>query len=147
VSDRRSRYEEELIRIMDEITESVLEETDTEILEEVKQQGQDPSQAAQHIRDLLRQAVKSHRQRKLMQAKEKYRRAVISMKDKVYNLPKTAEERLRLLAALFHAQPDLQALLTTQHRELKTLTDDDIVSCLRQLQELGVLTDRDESEE
>lgn len=147
MSDQRTRSKDELVRIMDAVAESALKETDADIFEEVRQQGQDPKQAAEQVRTLLRQAVKSHRQRKLVEAKEQYQRAVTAMKEKVYSLPKTAKERLQLLSATFQTRPELQSLLTAQHRELKSLTDDDVVSYLQQLQELGVLPPHEESEE
>ena len=147
MSDQRTPSEDELIRIMDAVADSALKETDAEILEEIRQQGQNPKQAAEQVRTILRQAVKSHRQRKLAEAKEQHQLAVAAMKEKVYSLPKTAKERLQLLSATFQIRPELQSLLTAQHRELKSLTDDDIVSYLQQLQELGVLPPHEESEE
>ncbi len=147
MSDQRTRPEDELVRIMDAVAESALKESDAEILEEVRQQGQDPKQAAEQVRNILRQAVKSYRQHKLIEAREQYQRSVAAMKERVYSLPRTAKERLQLLSATFQIRPELQSLLTAQHRELKSLTDEDVVSYLQQLQELGVLTPYEESKE
>ena len=147
MSDQRTRPEDELVRIMDAVAESALKESDAEIFEEVRQQGQDPKQAAEQVRNILRQSVKSYRQHKLIEAREQYQRSVAAMKERVYSLPKTAKERLQLLSATFQTRPELQSLLTAQHRELKSLTDEDVVSYLQQLQELGVLHPYEESEE
>ena len=60
-------------------------------------------------------------------------------KPRGYDLPATPEARFALLVAAVRGKPWLSDMLTVEHRDLRGLPDDDVVSYLRQLAELGVL--------
>ncbi len=133
-------YEDELRAIMDALAESVAELSDEEILAETRAEGQDPNLAAEHVRQVLRTAAKVYQQRLLREARAQYERRVAAMREGKYSLPDSPEERRRLLADVFDRKPDIRSgLLTAQHREFSSLTDADVESYLKQLQELGVL--------
>src|SRR5206468_59918 len=65
-------------------------------------------------------------------------REVSRMRNEKYQLPGSPEARRALLARLFETYPQMEnAFLTVQHRDFKALSDGDVESFLRQLQELG----------
>lgn len=121
------------------LAESVLLASDEQIFQEVKQAGQDPSMSANRVRSLLRQAVKSHRQKPLQDALLEYHRQVGLFQKQTYQLPESAQAKRELLASVFQRFPQMQnTFLTIQHREFKAMSDEDIESCLKQLNLLGV---------
>lgn len=61
-------YEEELEAIMFALAESVAEASDEEILEETRSQGEDPTEAVGRVRNVLLNAAKAYRQRRLREA-------------------------------------------------------------------------------
>lgn len=51
-------YEQELINIYNGLAESVLEISDEDIEAEIREEGRDPAAVANHVREVMRQAVK-----------------------------------------------------------------------------------------
>lgn len=139
MSSRESDAELELVRVIDGIAESLLTASDEEILEEARQAGEDPEAIAREQRSLLLSIVRKHRKEKLAKARRDYEEQTSRMRDQTYDLPGTAEARLDLLIAALNSQPGLEAALTLQHREFRKISDEDVQSYLRQLDELGVL--------
>ncbi len=136
----KNRYDEQLANIMCGLADSVLELSDEQILSEIREEGIDPAIEAARIRNVLRQASKAHRQKKLREAKHTYEQRIAEMRTRQYDLPASAAERRDLLAAVFAARPNIQsAMLTTQHRDFRELSDADVETFLKQLKELGVL--------
>jgi hypothetical protein len=136
----KSNYEEQLANIMSRLADSVLDLSDEEIFTEARERGMDPDVEAERVRNVLRQASKAHRQKKLQEAKRAYERQVAGMRTRRYDLPASPMERRELLAAVFAAKPDIQsAMLTAQHRDFRELSDTDVETFLKQLKELGVL--------
>lgn len=54
-------YVEDLQAILDALAESVVEESDDQLLAEVKESGQDPTALLAHVKGVLCQAVKQTR--------------------------------------------------------------------------------------
>jgi hypothetical protein len=133
-------YEREREAIFEALAESVAEASDAEILAEVTESNEDPKRAAERIRSVLNTAMKAYEQRRLREAQMAYERRVALLREKHYSLPGTPEARRSLFAEIMRWQPDLgAALLTVQHREVTDLTDADIETALKQLDELGVI--------
>jgi hypothetical protein len=148
VSNKLQNYEKELQAIMYALAESVAEASDEDILTETQEDGENPESAAERVRNVLLGAVKDFRQRRLVEAQRQYELHIAAIQERTYNLPATAEERRKLLDLVFAQQPAMRsALLTAQHRDFTSLTDTDVESCLKQLQELGLLDELSESEE
>ncbi len=140
--DRSSRHETALSGLMNGMAEAVLSQSDEELLAETVSEGEDPSLAAASVRDILRTASKTYRQRHLRAAAVEYQKRSASLKRGWIDLPEAAGDRRTLLASVFARNPQMQsAFLTVQHREFKELSDADVESCLLQLRELGVLVD------
>lgn len=129
----------DLKRVIDAAIESLWESSDAEVLQETQAAGEDPLVTADHARGLLLGAVRAHRRHLMTQARTEYEQQVVALQQRAVALPATAAERLALLTATLAHQPELQSALTIQHRELRSLPDDDVTSYLRQFAELGVL--------
>lgn len=140
------KVEKEFRALWDAFAESLVESSDDEVIAEAREEGEDPHQTAQRVRSALIDAVKSFQQRRLHEAEQEYKRRITEMYERQHRLPDNPEQRRELLSLVFSRIPAMQtALLTAQHREFSSLTDEDIESYLKQLAELGVLDQLPES--
>jgi hypothetical protein len=141
--DRTDR--EKIDAIMDALGESIIDESDDEILQDLRQAGIDPEAEAARMKAMMLDTVKAFRQRHLRAAREGYEKRLSDLATKSYQLPSTPQAR-RDLFVYVTKQPQYAELLTA-HRDLKSLTDNDIETYLEDLAELGVLeklkTERD----
>ena len=134
------KHEQELMRVMFGLSESVAEATPSEVLEEAVRSGVNLLDEAEEVRGILRSAGRQYLRRKLRESREAYERAVEEMKRQKYDLPETAGERRQLLNAILQERPDVEPIvMTAQHRDFTELTDDDVRSFLEQLKNLGLL--------
>lgn len=140
-------YKKELLAVMFSLADSIENATDSEVIEEVKQSGQNSEVIAQDVRNVLLDSVKAFRKRKLIDAKERYKMNVIKIETGTFDLPATSQERRELLFKVVNDNPYMaKGLLTAQYREFKDLSDDDVESMLKQLQQLGALKIPDDKE-
>ncbi len=128
-----------LERILSGIVDSILDAPEEEIDDDLRAVGEDPEKAAMRARQLALDAVQQHRARRRESARRQFDDQQEALEARDYDLPGTAEERLALLASAVRGKPWLGDMLTVEHRQLRSLTDEDVVSYLRQLAELGVL--------
>jgi len=142
MSNRDLDYERQLQAITDALSESVAEATDAEILAETREEGQEPESVANRVRNFLLSTSKTFLQREMTESRKQYERDVAALQGRRYTLPATAQERRSLLAWVFQQKPEF---LTAQWRDFENLTDEDVESCLKQMQELGILDDIDRS--
>lgn len=141
-------YEKELQAIMYALAESVTEASDEDILTETQEEGENPEVIAERARNVLLGAVKDFRQRRLVEAQRQYELHIVALEKRKCTLPATTGERRQMLDLVLSRQPGIRsAVLTSQYREFKDLTDDDVESYLKQLQELGALDDISEFSE
>lgn len=140
-------YEKELKMIMFSLADSIEEASDEEVMEDIKCQGKDPDVVAKEVRDILLASVKAYRKRKFAEAKERYKMRVKKVETGLFALPATPQERRDLLLIVVNDNPYMaKGLLTAQYRDFKDLSDDDVESMLKQLQQLGVLKDPNSKE-
>ena len=132
-------YEREFKLIMDALAESVLEADDDEIAEEIREEGLEPEEEAENIRQVLRDAVTNYQKRNLYEAKKEYDQKIRKLEDSDRTLLSTPEARRTLLNVVFRQNPSIQGLLTAHYRDFSKLSDNDIQSLLIHLDELGVL--------
>ncbi len=138
--------EERLERIVGGIAESVLEASDEEIEAEARAEGLDPDAVAEDVRGVLLAALERHQgKQRLERSRAEHEARVAAMRQREHQLPASAQERQQLLALAFRARPQAAGMLTLQFRDLESLPDEDVTSCLRQLAELGVLDDLPEA--
>jgi hypothetical protein len=133
-------YRQEYQAIMRALAESVAEARDGDISEE--QDSTDSVEArAERVRECLLGGIKAFRQKRLQSAREQYEQDAERFESTTsFRFPGSLTECRELLRRVLEAKPDLnQALLTAQHREFGSLSDQDVMSYLRDLEELGVL--------
>jgi hypothetical protein len=142
MSDKEKNYKEGLAHFINTLAESTLDLSDEEITEEIREEGDDPKEAVDRVRNILRKAVKDHQQKRLREAQERYEARIAAMNDEESFLPDSAEEQRDMFMAAMTNNPKVgSALLTAQHRDFKDLTEADIKSYLKQLKALGALDD------
>ena len=136
---------ERLEAMFDALGESICNESDEEILEDLRQEGIDPEAEAARLRTMMLDTVKAFQQRRLIVAREGYRRRVEQLEKRKYPIPESAQERRSLFSFVLQ-QPQRARLVTAQYRELKDLTDDDIKTYLEDLAELGILDELNQTD-
>src|SRR6266446_1120809 len=134
MADKPRTEAERLARIVDGLAEYIENVPAEEIVEASREEGQNPSEVAAHVKDVLKNAVKNYQQRELMKAKAAYEQEIAAMSERRVHLPKRPETRRRWLDAVFQQQPQLQAAFTLQNRDFSELTDEDIEAHLRKLE-------------
>jgi Glu-tRNA(Gln) amidotransferase subunit E-like FAD-binding protein len=138
---------DELLALQKGLAQSVLSTPDEQLLEEVKEEGLDPTVVAEETRALLMNTVKRFRQRALVAAKEEHRQKATQIAARRFRLPVTAAEKRQLLDAVIAQHQQEGRMLTAQHRDFTEMTDDDVESLLQQFGALGLLGAEAESEE
>jgi hypothetical protein len=134
------KHEEELMRLMFGLSESVAEALPSEVLEEAEHCNANLLDEAEEVRGILRSAGRAYLQQKLRESRRAYEAAVEEMRSRKYDLPETAAARRRLLDSILRERPSFEPIvLTAQHRNFSDLTDEDVTSFLRQLKDLGLL--------
>jgi hypothetical protein len=135
------KHEEALMRVMFGLAESLAEAPEAEVLEEAEQNNINLLDEAEEVRGILRSAARRCLQRKLLESRQVYEKAVAEMQAKQYDLPESAAERRQLLDAILRERPDFEPIVVTaQHRNFSELTDEDVTSFLKQLKTLGLLS-------
>ncbi len=109
------------------------------LLEDARSAGKDPAETAVEMKSILLDAVTGFEQRKLKAARRVHEERVRSMSTRSYSVPASADERRAVLFGLFARNPEMGAVLTTQHRNFKEMTDEEVASALNELAELGLL--------
>ena len=132
-------YEKEFKAIMDALSESIIEATDQEIIEDYIENGQNPDEVADKVRAMLLNTANVFQKRNLICARKKYESRVREIRNSKDSIPATLKERRNLLASVFNKNPFVRDMLTAQYRDFKNLSDSDIESLLQQLKALGAL--------
>jgi hypothetical protein len=129
----------------DGLAESIADEDPVELLEEARAAGQNPGMIAEDLKRTLWHVLKKFEQRKLEAARESYRQHSASELTKNAHIAPTLDGRKRQLFTILESNPEIGAVLTTQHREFASLSDEDVESALADLAELGFLDDDPDS--
>lgn len=125
--------------LYDALADSILEASDSEILEECRESGESPDKIAAHMREVLRRAWTNYQQRPLKEARQTYLRAASLVQGTKPNLPTTAEGRRNLLMGILAERPEAGQTLMAQFRDFEEMTDEDIQSWLEQFGHVGLL--------
>lgn len=134
------KHEEQLMLVMNMLADSLAEAPESEVLEEVRHGHENLLDEANEVRAILGNACRDYLQRKLREARQAYEAALSQLQQTEYDLPSTTSERRSLLYSVLTRRPDFEAVvMTTQFRDFKNLTDDDVLSLLKQLKELRLL--------
>ncbi len=134
------KHEEDLMRVMFGLSDSLAEASPSEVLEEAERNQVNLLDEAEEVRGILRSAGRAYLQRKLRESRRAYETAAAEIQGRKYDLPETAAERRQLLDATLRERPDFEPIVVTvQHRDFSKLSDEDVTSFLRQLKALGLL--------
>jgi hypothetical protein len=139
--DDRRDYDKEYQALMDALAESVLRESPEELVKDVRADGVDPDEYAEKLRQAMLDAVKAYQQQALHLARRSYKDSVAKYEQHKIHLPNSREKRREIFQRAIQRDPEFGEQLTMQHRDFTDLTDDDVESYLRQLHELGALTE------
>lgn len=139
MAGKQRNHTENLEKILDFLGDHIRSAPADELIEAARQEGRDPGEENTRLKAFLLNVFKSHQQKTLAEAREGYKRELSSILRRDFNLPATAAERRTLfIAALAHAR-QLQPAFTLQHRDLAEFSDEDIVTNLKKLAQLGLL--------
>ena len=136
---RQKQNRDKLQALLDTIEDSILRADDEEILEDIALEGRDPEQAAEDIKNLISQSIKSHNRKKLKAAQKGYRRAISARAQRVVDLPDLPDEKRALLHSIIADRNNIPAEITMAFRDGDHMSDDDVSSVLDDLAALGFL--------
>ncbi|MBZ5494574.1 MAG: hypothetical protein LAO76_26920 [Acidobacteriia bacterium] len=137
MSNDRRDPRTELDAILEALVDSIETATDEEVIEESQASGENLKAVAQEVKTSLLAGIKRFEQRKLNAARQTYKSRTGAQRKQFVFSP-TPEGRRSQFLAILASKPQMQAMLTVQHRDFESLTDDDIQSALEELGELGV---------
>lgn len=136
--NEKRKYQDELANIMNNLAESVLDMSDEEIDEEIKEEG-DNTEA---VRQILLNSVKSCRQKSLHEARLRFETNSRLFQETRYDMPESPEEkRILIQAMLGNAAMQNQTGVTMQFRDFESLPDEDLDGILQQLYALKAIED------
>lgn len=147
MSDSKRDYDEELWYVMSALADSVEEVPGHELVEDLQEAGKDPDVVAARTKSVLLEAVRSHRQLALTEARRRYSTAVDDIQRHSHaHQPTPFQDQRTLLAGVLGRDPQIGRALTIQFRDFKSvdeLSDSEVESALRQLSALGFLNSSD----
>lgn len=120
------------------MADSVETASDEQLLADARSAGVDPNQTKVRVQQMLRGAIKASKQRRLEQAHAEYEASVEAFRAATARIPAMPKQQRALLTHVFQTHPQIRSV-TLQHREFSELTDSDVQSLLRQLEQLGML--------
>lgn len=124
------KIRDEYFNLMSGLADSVVEMSDAEIDEEIKEDG-DSTEAT---RTALLNSVKLAKQHALREARKQYTSSLQTFQKIVFELPPTINEKRDLLKSMLGSISQTQQLaLTGQFREFEELADEDLDGMLLQL--------------
>ena len=131
---------EELLRkITEELVDEVLGLDETALAEFFRTAGIDEQALVDEGRGAARRAIEQADAEVRRRARDQFEAAVTNAVQRTYGLPVDRGQRRVLLGNAVRRNPGLGPGITLQHRDLSELSDDDVESQLRKLQELGLL--------
>jgi len=131
----------ELRRLVEAITQSLIETSGVELAEQLRREGKEPTKVAESLRSSMLTQFRKHQQSQLKQAKEAYENKSASLHTARNTLPGTPADWRALLDRILHQHAEVGDLVTIQFRDLTKLPDEEIASLLLRLKELGLSED------
>lgn len=126
--------------LIDGLSGPLVSASDEEIRDQAIEDGLDLKQLGELGRGILGKALEVHMSNALIQARNQYQVRLAAFHATKLFLPTSFEEKLKLLKECLEKHAFVKdAVLTTQHRDFKNLSESDLDSMLRQLHTLGIL--------
>jgi hypothetical protein len=137
--------EKKIRAFFEALADNVESLSDEELLGEVWEEGQSPSDMAKRTRLLLQDTVQTFKERSVATKEGSPQQAKRADASSV-QLPTSAAERRQLLNALIAKNQQAAQLLVARRRLFEELTDDDVESWLEQLGSLGLISPKSETD-
>jgi len=135
---------ERLANLMHALAERAAEATDQEIVDDANAAGVDVKVEADRVRGVLADAILQAKKQRRVDAAAAHKQAVAEIAARTARLPASPAARKRLLDRVVQRQPAMrQTVMTLQHREFESFSENDVESALRQLHALGLLESED----
>lgn len=125
-------YNNEYFNLMGSLADSVVDMSDEEVDEAIREDGDNVDQ----IHMVLMDAVKQGKKMALEIARREYEAESERLRTQTYELPKTPAEKRSLIQKLIQSLSFGQQELTLQFREYESMPDEDLDGALKQLLEL-----------
>jgi hypothetical protein len=130
------------------LAEHVAGASDEDLLVDAEAAGVDPAAVGSHVRGLLSASIQRAKKARLAKARAEHEGAVETYAARAIELPRDPAVRRDLLASVIGRLPGMrEAVVTLQHRDFESFSDEDVESALRQLQALGLLDDDPSSDD
>lgn len=125
--------------LLSTIENDILSMSDDEVLEEVNEGNIDLDTRANNIRQIISEEITNILKKRLYEAKENYREE--SEKQQIKNrLVKSADEAIELIKSIIETYGEsIPKDLTLAFREGKGMSENDLISFIEDLEELGLL--------
>lgn len=124
------KIRDEYFNMMTALADSVVEMSDAEIDEEIREDGDD----TEEIQQVVLNSVKLAKQHALREARNQYTSNLQTFQKLTFELPPTPSEKRDLLQSMLGSISQTQQLaLTGQFREFEKLADEDLDGILLQL--------------
>ncbi len=134
--------------LMDALAREEESLSDKAVLEDAAAEGLDAKAEGDRVRSVLLAGLQRAKKERLERAKSAHVQAVSSIHNAAGALPADPQRRRRLLSRVVTRRPQMRdAIVTLQHREFDSLSDSDVESALRQLQQLGLVDEDLDPEE
>ena len=137
MTDNEHKNRLALDRLATSLVDDILSMSDEELLAEARADGDDPKELAQTVQNILDRAIATCGKAKLAMAKKavlesRQRHPLVSYLD-----PVTARRKLDEILTKY---PETHSKLTLAARKGEGLSDNDVLSMLRDLEELGLIS-------
>ena len=118
--------------------------SDKEVADDAAADGTDVKKEAMVVRGVLLAGLQRAKKDRLNRALAQRERVLASLKSSAATLPPDAASRRTLLADVIQRKPQVRdAVMTLQHRDFDSMSDDDVDSILIQAHLLGLLDNGD----
>ena len=136
MKEQRLPSELETQRFWTALADAAEDTPDQELMDELREAGEDPAAFAARVRAVLLNAIRQWRQAPLREARARRADVLKALAERTSALPTDMLKKRAILAEVFARRPEL---LTAQFRDLDSVPDKDVDGMLTQLAALGVL--------
>lgn len=133
-----NNYEEQYFNLMRSLADSVIDMSDEDVEEAIRNDGDNIYQ----IHTVLLDAIKQGKKLALEHARREYEAESERLRTQTYELPETPGEKRSLIQKLIESLSFGQQELTLQFREYESMPDEDLDGALKQLLELHSDTEK-----
>ena len=143
MSKKKLDEAQQLENVLDALAHSIEHDSDEEILEDERLAGSSPAETLTSVQQTLAEALAEHQAEQRQRLRSHYEAEVSTQKPSRSRSFGSLAEKVAFLTQVFTQQPQLQGMLTAQHRDFDNLTEQDVDSYLDDLAALRLLDEPD----